>query len=297
MRAPESVTARVVASTRTGGYVAVGQRSTRARAPTLIAPRTITRNTPSLNSSSSTAAPDGPSRSSTSHPKPVDGPSNASPWVTMFPVIRVILRADNASAIGSNVDNTPPRVSESLTLGSPAPITTRSPRNTSPRCVPRNSTGVRQRYSGPSTCMATAPVSNFWFDAGMNSRSASCAWSVSPVVTSTISTPHRALLHAGAPMAESARCRMISRADGGVCTSATGIISGATGSGRCASVGAGTRARPAQPHSIATTTSVPLLSAFMRPPRSCYSTSHLLPDGPSPRARSCAPRRSASAHI
>ena len=112
--------------------------------------------------------------------------------------------------------------------GSPSPRTTRSPSSTPRRIGPRANSEVDQRKSGPSCVSATAPVTIFMFDAGMNSLSALREYSVSPRTGSTTRIPQYPLRKSGAFAIESMNDASASRLSGGAATTAgTGRVGGA----------------------------------------------------------------------
>src|SRR5260370_13267291 len=79
-------------------------------------------------------------------------------------------------------------------FGSPRPTSARSPRSTpSLEIVPRVSSVVWKRYSGPNFARASAVVNNFMFEAGTKYLSAFCSYSVSPLSASSMSSPHSPL--------------------------------------------------------------------------------------------------------
>jgi hypothetical protein len=89
-----------------------------------------------LKLSSSTPAYDGESRPFHVQPYPSGDPGNASPPRTIPPAIRFTPRAASESAIARSGSIASPAM-WSLTVGSPLPVTTRSPRSTpSPSTVP-----------------------------------------------------------------------------------------------------------------------------------------------------------------
>ena len=79
-------------------------------------------------------------------------------------------------------------------FGSPRPTSVRSPPSTpSLEIVPRVSSVVWKRYSGPSFASARAVVNSFMFEAGTKYLSAFCSYNVLPLSASTISSPHSPL--------------------------------------------------------------------------------------------------------
>ena len=119
----------VTNSATTCGVVRAGAVTTRTGSPGLSPPYTITRAMPSLNISSSNAAPDVVSRLPQSQsPMVVSG--NALPPFTMEPAISRTPRAYSESAAARSGRMASPPCRASLMDGSPRPATTRSPRRT-----------------------------------------------------------------------------------------------------------------------------------------------------------------------
>src|SRR5882762_8094748 len=91
-------------------------------------------------------------------------------------------------------------------FGSPCPTSARSPPSTPAlEIVPRVSSVVWNRYSGPSFAKANAVVNSFMFEAGTKYLSAFCSYSVSPLSASAISSPHSPLFVGVVPSNASAR--------------------------------------------------------------------------------------------
>ncbi|MBK8056368.1 MAG: hypothetical protein IPK33_00390 [Gemmatimonadetes bacterium] len=146
----------VCAHTRTRGTERAGIVRAVGRSPAAAPPRTTTRENPSLKYSSSTPAEKAKSRSSYDHPKPNVASGKASAPGTSAPVTRFTPRATSESARARSGTMASPAM-WSLTLGSPVPLTTRSPRISPSTTGPEAETVVLKRKSGPSRCNAVAP--------------------------------------------------------------------------------------------------------------------------------------------